>query len=271
MNETRVEFEREGTRATRALLGEHEVTSLEFPPGSRLPAFEIERGYLAVVLEGALVKTFSRSERSLDAGSFVTLPPGATHATAFGPRGARIVVVRNRGGTAPSTLEPVVRRLRHVRATSTAEIGRRLAAELRANDSSWSLAAEGLVLQLLAATTRAPHAERRSPARSRIQATRELLHEAAPDTRVTLGQLAETVGLHPSHLARSFRREFGQSVGEYARGLRLEWAATELALGEASLGEVAIRAGFADQSHFTRAFRRHAGVTPGRYRRLLRG
>ena len=50
-------------------------------------------------------------------------------------------------------------------------------------------------------------------------------------------------------------------MGEYARSLRLEWAASRLALDDASLAQVALEAGFADQSHFTRAFRRHAGVT----------
>ena len=77
------------------------------------------------------------------------------------------------------------------------------------------------------------------------------------------------MGVHPAHLARCFKREYGQTVGEYARALRLEWAAEQLALDDASLAEIALGAGFADQSHFTRAFRQHAGVTPGRYRELV--
>jgi len=52
--------------------------------------------------------------------------------------------------------------------------------------------------------------------------------------------------------------------------LRLEWAAEELARDDARLADVALRAGFADQSHFTRLFRRHTGVTPGHYRELVR-
>jgi AraC family transcriptional regulator len=49
--------------------------------------------------------------------------------------------------------------------------------------------------------------------------------------------------------------------------LRLEWAAARLS-EERSLAQIALEAGFADQSHFTRAFRRHFGVTPGRYRAM---
>ena len=86
----------------------------------------------------------------------------------------------------------------------------------------------------------------------------------------TLSQLAEAVGVHPAHLARSFRREYGLTVGQYARAVRLDWASAQLALPDASLAGIAVGAGFADQSHFTRAFRAHTGVTPGRYRELLR-
>jgi len=47
-------------------------------------------------------------------------------------------------------------------------------------------------------------------------------------------------------------------------------ACQELTAGDAPLAEVALRAGFADQSHFTREFRRHVGVTPAAFRRSAR-
>jgi AraC-like DNA-binding protein len=71
-------------------------------------------------------------------------------------------------------------------------------------------------------------------------------------------------------VAPAFRREYGVTVTEYARSLRLEWARTQIVLDAAPLARIAYEAGFADQSHFTRAFRRHTGVTPGRYRELVR-
>jgi AraC family transcriptional regulator len=36
------------------------------------------------------------------------------------------------------------------------------------------------------------------------------------------------------------------------------------------LAEIALAAGFADQSHFTKTFRRSRGLTPGEYRRSSR-
>ena len=45
-------------------------------------------------------------------------------------------------------------------------------------------------------------------------------------------------------------------------------AADALARSSAPLGQIALDAGFADQSHFTRAFRAAYGVTPRRWRAL---
>jgi AraC family transcriptional regulator len=255
---SRLELERGGVRATKVLVGRFEVQVLRFSPGHRIPSFEFDRGYLAIVLDGSLVKTFSRDTHVLGRDSVASLPAGAVHSTAFGPTPTRVVTVR--GGPAA----PLVR---HVRGPVVASLARRLAVEVGARDTAWGLAAEGLVLQLLATASRDAEEVVRAPW---LRDARDLLQARVPDVPASLTELAAAVGVHPSHLARSFRREYGQTVGEYARTLRLQWAAEQLALDGACLADVAVRSGFADQSHFTRAFRRHTGVTPGRYRELVK-
>ena len=59
------------------------------------------------------------------------------------------------------------------------------------------------------------------------------------------------------------------SVGEWVRIRRLEYAREALLDGRRSISDVALAAGFADQSHLTRLFRGHFGVTPAEYRRGL--
>jgi AraC family transcriptional regulator len=258
----RVEVERGGAKATRAAVGECEVELMRFPAEHSIPAFEFDQGYIAIVLDGVLAKTFAREACTLTRDSVATLPAGAVHTTAFGPSLTRVVVIRGR----EPALAPLVRRFRYARGTAVSALGRRLAVELQAREAGWGLAVEGLVLQLIATTGRAAASAARLPW---LRRARDLLHEGVPDVPGSLTELAAAVGVHPAHLARCFRREYGQTVGEYARALRLEWAAEQLALDGASLAEIALRAGFADQSHFTRAFRRHAGVTPGRYRELV--
>ena len=84
---------------------------------------------------------------------------------------------------------------------------------------------------------------------------------------ITLGELAGAVGVHPSHLARSFRRHHGTSVAAYLRRERLRWACRLLSGTLMPLLEIAQEAGFADQSHLTRALRQATGLTPAAYRR----
>jgi AraC family transcriptional regulator len=267
MGATRVDLVSDGARATKAEVGPFELQLLAFAARHSIPEFPVERPYLVVVLGGDVAKRFGRLRWSLEPASFATLPIGASHTSDFGPEPTTVLAVRSRDDDA----EPfggLLRQLRHVRAASSTTLGRRIAAELRAGDVSWPLAAEGLVLQLLATAGRADGSG--TPRRaSWLQDVREQLHEQAPAAS-SLSELATSVGVHPAHLARSFRRVYGVTVGEYARELRLEWAAAQLAAPGVSLAQVAADAGFADQSHFTRAFRAYAGVTPGRYRALLR-
>ena len=258
----------DGTGYSRAVTGPFEVTRLVFPPSYRHGAVEPERGYLVVVLEGAVSKSFVSGSAVLSRGSVATLPAGATHSSAFAAGGAQVLAVRAADTGAGPLFGSLLARRRDLRAQASTVLGWRIAGELETRDASSDLAVEGLVLQLLAAAERAWSDPPRG-ASEWLRAARDLLHERVPD-QPSLVELAATVGRHPNHVARAFRREYGLTVAEYARSLRLEWARTRLALDDTPLAQVAAEAGFADQSHFTRAFRRHAGVTPGRYRKLVR-
>ena len=85
-------------------------------------------------------------------------------------------------------------------------------------------------------------------------------------TRFALIEIAATVDVHPAHLARTFRRFQRQTVGDYLRQLRLEFARARLSASAEPISEIALSAGFYDQCHFSRAFKRHTGMTPAEYR-----
>ena len=85
---------------------------------------------------------------------------------------------------------------------------------------------------------------------------------------LTIAEIAAAVGVHPIHLARTFRRHLRCTPGEFARFRRLERAASLLARTARPLAEVALDSGFADQSHFSHVFARAFGLPPGEYRAL---
>jgi len=256
--------EEEGVSVTSAEVNGFTLSELRFPKSYLQAPFEPELPYLAVVLEGALVKSFPRRALELGRSNAVAIPVGATHGARFGSDGARILIVRPRSASDPVAV--CFDRVAELRGRELTWLAWRLAGELRASDAAAPLAAEGFALELLAATTREARIER-SPGRppAWLRSAEELLRARLAD-RIGLGELAEVVGVHPTYLARAFRAHYGLSVGEYGRRLRLAWAAAELARGEKPLAEIATSAGFADQSHFTRVFRRHIGTTPARYR-----
>jgi AraC family transcriptional regulator len=258
----------DGRSVTRAAVGAIELYRLLFPPAFRHGVIDPPRGYLAVVLEGAVRKSFRRTKSTLDCGSFASIPAGASHSSVFAAAGCEILVIRPANDDGAQLFGRLLLELRRVDASAATHLGRRIAGELGARDSSSTLALEGLALELIASVGRAttPRAERGT---AWLQTVRELLDASVPGLPC-LQELAAAVERHPAHLARVFRREYGVTVADYARLRRLEWAAAEIASTDTPLARIALDAGFADQSHFTRAFRRHHGVTPGHYRELVR-
>jgi len=84
---------------------------------------------------------------------------------------------------------------------------------------------------------------------------------------VRLGLVAASVGVSPARLATAFRRHLNTSLGEYLTELRLEFARRELLRSRRKISEIALDAGFYDESHLGRAFRRRYGIAPGALRR----
>lgn len=240
------------------------VGELTFPPDYVQPEFEPDLPYLAFVLDGAMQKSIGGGT-AFEAGSALTMPAGAKHGARFGPRGARIVIVKARSAASAVSFD----RFERLRGGGLGWLAWRLAAELRASDDAAPLAAEGLALELLAAASR-ERVRRRDRAPAWLGAADELLRARIGEC-VPLSMLAGELGVPPVQVARAFRAHLGLSVGEYGRRLRIEWAAAEIAAGDRPLAEIAAEAGFADQSHFTRLFRRYVGTTPGRYRAFQSG
>jgi len=98
-----------------------------------------------------------------------------------------------------------------------------------------------------------------------LRRAREILHDEFPNP-FSLSSIAHRLGAHPVHLARSFRRQHGVSMGAYLRRLRVSRATEELLEGLSSLSQVAAQTGFSDQSHMGRIFKASTGMTPREFR-----
>lgn len=81
--------------------------------------------------------------------------------------------------------------------------------------------------------------------------------------------LARSIGLHPIHFARVFRRAFGRPPAQVRRDHRTARAIDRIVRTSSPLAEIACSQGFADQAHMTRVISRTSGWSPGTLRRLL--
>jgi AraC family transcriptional regulator len=94
---------------------------------------------------------------------------------------------------------------------------------------------------------------------------RDLLHAEYADG-ISISRIADEVGVHPYYVSKSFRKFQNQTIAEYIQELRINYASRELLKPEVALSDVALAAGFTDQSHMTRIFKRVTGMTPGAFR-----
>ena len=95
------------------------------------------------------------------------------------------------------------------------------------------------------------------------------LANALDDQRVSLVSVARETGVHPVHVARSFRRFLRCTFGDYVIKLRIRRALELLLVPDHTIADIAYLCGFADHAHLSRTFKKCTGITPSAYRRNL--
>lgn len=86
------------------------------------------------------------------------------------------------------------------------------------------------------------------------------------DTTLRVNTLAREVRRHPSWLGAAYRKATGEGPMEAAARFRVEHAARALRETNHSCADIALEAGFCDQSHMNRTFRRLLGRAPSEVR-----
>ena len=98
-----------------------------------------------------------------------------------------------------------------------------------------------------------------------IAAAIELIHRQ-PEHAWTVGDLAARAALSRSAFSARFRELVGESPRSYITRARLAHAARLLHTTDASLAQIAARAGYGTEFSLSKAFKRTFGVAPGAYR-----
>ena len=241
-----------------------------YAPAQDTPRHSHEAMLFYFVLGGVCREQTTRRAATHAPATVVFLPAGEAHSTVWSPD-SRGLCFHLELTEAYFASRLTVRNLLSVAGFSWFTEGilpvlmRRLHAEFLRWDRFSPLVAEGIVLEILGEFGRRQTSEARTGQWLSVVETYLREHLDRP---LLLTELADRVGIHPSHLVRAFRHRYNVTPGEFVRQIRIEEACRRLLHDpEIPLSDLALELGFADQSHFSRTFRKQRGATPGAYRR----
>ena len=89
------------------------------------------------------------------------------------------------------------------------------------------------------------------------------LIDARLDGELSVAEIARHCGLSPSRFRVTFRNTTGMTPHRWLTERRVDRAKSLLREDSASLAQIALECGFADQSHFTHVFTAVVGASPG--------
>ena len=88
---------------------------------------------------------------------------------------------------------------------------------------------------------------------------------------ITSGEICKQFHLHPSYVAREFKKHTGYTLTAYIHLIRTENAARLLTATALPVESIALNVGFYDANYFSRVFKRQMGVSPEIYRKARKG
>jgi len=240
----------------------------DWPENVRTQAEHRDTAHICFLWCGAFEERRASSSVWRVAPNVRVSPVGDGHACCYGNAGGRCLVIEplptlGAQDRVPSPREPTIFRDERI-----IELAERVYTEMRTESPRpvSGLVIESIALEVLAQSARweRRRAERHSPPwLSHLQDYLASDLAGVPE----LSTLAGIAGVHRVHVARAFRDHLGCTVGDYVRRLRVRRACELLTQTSVPLTEVAMQAGFFDQSHMTRVLKSFLGVTPATLRR----
>ncbi len=246
------------------------LAEVEYEPGQQIHRQRHRHARFVLVLRGALAEAGAADTLEYGASTLLFRLADEPHSYAAGEAGARCLVVDMDAAWLARARQqaPLLTASTMFRHGLLLQLAHRLYGEFRRRDEVSRLAIESLTLGVLAEASRRDEALAARSAPLWLQVAIALVDQQFQQ-RLLLAVVARRVGVHPVHLARTFRRVYQTTFASYVRQVRIEFARGQLS-GTAALSDIACAAGFYDQSHFSRCFKQHTGLTPAEYRAAVR-
>lgn len=100
----------------------------------------------------------------------------------------------------------------------------------------------------------------------RLHIMTRALHLMSENRSVSLGEIAEDLGISEEHFCRIFKEYTGFRPFEYMNLLKIQKAKDLLKTTKLPIGEISESLGFDSHSYFSMIFKRYTGMTPTEYK-----
>jgi AraC-like DNA-binding protein len=198
-----------------------------------------ESSYAALVISGGYEEAGDRGRQRVRAGDVVIHGAFEAHLNRYDMDGAEVVNI-----PLPAWIEPTVPRVN----VPDADVAIRLAGKSAPDAASYLL-------------------EHMRPATvDSLDWPDELASDLACNPKLRIAMWARLRGLADATVSRGFYMVYGVTPSAFRAHAKARFAWRQLITRRSSLTEIALEAGFSDQSHMTRAVRAITGRTPGAWR-----
>jgi AraC family transcriptional regulator len=242
------------------VLASRNLSDMEFIHFSQPRNYEISRhshpaAIITIVLEGSFTETIEGSKHHCVPGTILMKPSGALHTLKYSSTGARCLLIEI--GNIDFLSVDLYR---------DEDLGYSILKEFLTPDKSSEVKLQEYVYRLASRHRSGTRIKHPRSAPSWLENAKDFINDRARDP-IGLAEIAQAAGVHPAHLSETFPKFFRCTAGEYLRHIRLSWALQRITNSDQAIVEIALAAGFYDQSHFYRFFKRHTGLNPVEMRR----
>lgn len=216
--------------------------------------------------------TISGMTRGYTAHNAVYIPAGVMHGFEVGPQVFGTAVFFGKSSTVTLPAEPIHLRIREVHAQQELNvmldmIQREMDSVSPAHDRATRHYLGLLGVWLERQAVKAAADQTRPDASRRLVARYTALLETAFRSGCGVGDLAQELGVTPTHLTRCCKQSCGRSAHDILAERRIFEARRLLAETNQPVGQIGTSLGFASPAYFTRAFQHMTGHSPSAFRR----
>lgn len=247
------------------------VTDFFQPPLLSVDWHAHEKLTLLFVFTGGVEEKFKRKTFQCSFSSVLVRPAEELHSHSYSSVGANCLAIQVKSDYLQKNKE-ILQKIDSILFSQTSSLisaARKIKYEIQIMDEASPIAIESYFLEIVAKLIRADKKSRNSPPPIWLKRAWDLVNDSFKES-LNLSKIAEEVGIHPTYLTEMFRKHFGITLGEYVRNLRLDFTFQQITETGKSLTEIALEAGFYDQSHFTRRFKEKFNATPLEIRQMTK-